>query len=130
MTVHRGGEVWKPAVAGVSYHPVTGPAKPAATAGARLSQMRSLCRRIEVVGIWGENEPSEWSLRMLTTPVHRYQSEPDRILDGAVFVFTQGGTNPEAIGLIELIETDAGPRWQVAVTPLSHYAVRAGSTAS
>jgi hypothetical protein len=118
-------EIWKPAAAGVAYHTVKGSAKPAATAGGRLSQLRSLGRRIEVVGIWGQDAPSEWSLRMLTTPVYRYQSEPDRILDGAVFAFTQGGTNPEAIALVELIETDAGPRWQVAVTRLTHYAVRA-----
>jgi hypothetical protein len=122
---YDGREIWKPATAGVSFHPISGPAKPAATAGARLSQMRSLLRRVEVIGIWGEKESSEWSLRMLTTPVHRYASPPDRIVDGAVFAFTQGGTNPEAVALIELAETDDGPRWQVAVTRLTHYAVRA-----
>ncbi len=118
-------EIWKPAGPGITFHAIDGPAKPAASAGGRLTQMRTLMRRIEVIGIWGEKEPSEWSLRMLTTPVHRYQSEPDNVVDGAVFGFTQGGTNPEAIGLIELISTDAGPKWQVAVTRLTHYGVRA-----
>jgi hypothetical protein len=118
-------EVWKPAGPGITFHTIDGPPKPVASAGGRLTQMRTLMRRLEVIGIWGEKEPSEWSLRMLTTPVHRYQSEPDKVVDGAVFGFTQGGTNPEAIGLIELISTDAGPKWQVAVTRLTHYGVRA-----
>ncbi len=118
-------EVWKPSGPGLSFHPLDGAPKPSSSAAARLTQMRSLMRRIEVVGIWGEREPTDWALRMLTTPVHRYHSEPDKILDAAVFAFTQGGTNPEAIGLVELIDSDAAPRWQVAVTRLTHYGVRA-----
>lgn len=63
---------------------------------------------------------------MLTAPVHRYQSEPDDIVDGAVFAFTQGGTNPEAIALVEVVKKkDASLVWQVAVTRLSQYASRA-----
>ncbi len=118
-------EVWKPEGPGVTFHPLDSAPKPATTAGGRLTQMRTLMRRLEVIGIWGEKEPSEWSLRMLTTPVHRYESEPDKILDGAVFGFTQGGTNPEAIALIEVWETEAGPKWQVAVARLTQYGVRA-----
>jgi hypothetical protein len=120
-----GREVWKPTGPGIEFHPLDGAAKPAASAGGRLAQMRTLARRIEVVGIWGEKESSQWALRMLTAPVHRYQSEPDQILDGAVFAFTQGGTNPEAIALVELIQGDPGPRWQVAVARLTQYGVRA-----
>lgn len=119
----EGREIWKPAGPGVTFHPVAGPTKPANTATGRLRQMRELARGVEVVGIWGEKEASEWVLRMLTTPVYRYRSEPDRILDGAVFGFTQGGTNPEALILVELIEKDEGPQWQVAAARLSQYAV-------
>jgi hypothetical protein len=118
-------EVWKPVAPGVKFHVLDGETKPALAEGARLVQMRSLTRQIEVIGTWGENEPTDWALRMLTTPIHRYKSEPDGILDGAIFAFTQGGTNPEAIALIEAIETSAAQRWQVAVTRLSQYAVRA-----
>jgi hypothetical protein len=118
-------EVWQPAGPGITFHPLDGPAKPAATAAGRLTQLRTLMRRVEVIGIWGEKEPSEWSLRMLTAPIHRYQSEADGVLDGAVFAFTQGGTNPEAIGVIEHFASDAGPKWQVAVARLTQYGVKA-----
>ncbi len=118
-------EVWKPAAPGVTFHPVKNPPQPATTEGGRLVQMRSLARRLEVIGIWGEKEPSEWSLRLLTTPAHRYASEPDEIVDGAIFVFTQGGTNPEAIALVELIGKEQARTWQVAVTRLTSFAVQA-----
>jgi hypothetical protein len=118
-------EVWKPASPGIKFYPVPNSPPPAATAGGRLTQMRALARRLEVIGFWGEKEPSEWSLRMLTTPAHRYSSEPDEIADGAIFAFTQGGTNPEAVALVEAVGKPEMLRWQVAVTRLSQYPVRA-----
>jgi hypothetical protein len=104
---------------------VSGPAALADTASGRLTQLRALARQLEVVGIWGEKEASDWSLRLLTAPVYRYRSERESIRDGAIFAFTQGGTNPEAIGIVEAIETEQGLRWQVAVTRLTQYGIRA-----
>jgi hypothetical protein len=82
-------------------------------------------RRTRVVGIWGEKEASEWALRELTTPVYRYSSASEGIRDGAIFAFSQGGTNPEAIALVELIEKDGEPHWQIAVARLTKYGIRA-----
>jgi hypothetical protein len=117
-------EVWTPAGAGVTFHPLDAKNRPAAAAAARLGQMRTLLRQIEAVGIWGEKESSEWSLRLLTTPIHRYASEEEGIVDGAVFALTQG-TNPEAIALIEAVKKEDALQWQVAVTRLSQYGSRA-----
>ncbi len=66
-------------------------------------------------------------MRTLTTPLFRYASEPDGIVDGAVFAYTQGGTNPEAISLIEAVASGANskPHWRLAVTRLTSYGVRA-----
>jgi hypothetical protein len=118
-------QVWKPAEAGLHFLTVSGPAALADTASGRLTQLRALARQLEVVGIWGEKEASDWSLRLLTAPVYRYQSERESIRDGAIFAFTQGGTNPEAIGIVEAVDTEQGLRWQVAVTRLTQYGIRA-----
>jgi hypothetical protein len=117
-------EVWKPAGPGVTFHTLESKTKPAASAGARLGQMRLLVRQLEIVGIWGETDTSEWTLRMLTTPIYRYQSEDEGIVDGAIFAFTQG-TNPEAIALIEAVNKDDTLQWQLAVARLSQYGSRA-----
>jgi hypothetical protein len=77
--------------------------KPAATAAARLAQMRQLARR------FAAKERYRGDLidcRLLTQPIDRYQSAAEKIADGAIFAFTNG-TNPE-IGLV--FESD-GERW-------------------
>jgi hypothetical protein len=88
--------------------------------------MRALARKVQVIGNWGQ-PPTDWQLRTLTTPLFRYASEPDGIVDGAVFAYTQGGTNPEAIALIEAMAVDAKSKlhWRIAVTRLTSYGVRA-----
>jgi hypothetical protein len=117
--------IWTPAGPGVDFHPIRAQPKPSDSAGVRLGQMRSLARQIQVVGIWGEVESSEWRLRMLTTPIHRYNFEEEGVVDAAVFGYTQGGTNPEAIALIEIVRQDGELGWRVAVTRLSKYGIRA-----
>jgi hypothetical protein len=117
-------DVWKPASAGVTFIPVDGPTLSSTSAG-RLTQLRAIARRLEIVGIWGEKEASDWALRMLTAPVHRYHSESESIQEGAIFAFTQGGTNPEAVVIVEAVATKQDVQWQVAVTRLTQYGIRA-----
>ncbi len=122
-----GRDVWKPASPGVRFLDLNeNEGQPAENDNARLTQMRALARKIQVVGNWGE-VPTDWQLRTLTTPLFRYASEPDGIVDGAVFAYTQGGTNPEAISLIEAMAADAKskPHWRIAVTRLTAYGIRA-----
>lgn len=122
-----GQDVWKPASPGIRFHDLgETEGRPSDNSSARLTQMRALARKIQVIGNWGQ-PPTDWQLRTLTTPLFRYASEPDGIVDGAVFAYTQGGTNPEAISLIEAIAGDAKTNlhWRIAVTRLTSYGVRA-----
>lgn len=122
-----GRDVWKPTSPGVRFHDLgESEGLPSDNENARLTQMRGLARKIQVIGNWG-TPPTDWQLRILTTPLFRYASEPDGIADGAVFAYTQGGTNPEAISLIEaMAETSTSKRhWRIAVTRLTAYGVRA-----
>lgn len=123
----EGRDVWKPASPGIRFHDLgETDGLPSDNDNARLTQMRGLARKIQVIGNWG-TPPTDWQLRTLTTPLFRYASEPDGIADGAVFAYTQGGTNPEAIALIEAVaETSKSKRhWRIAVTRLTAYGVRA-----
>jgi hypothetical protein len=85
--------------------------KPAATAAARLTQMRQQVRRFAVTERI-KNELIE--CRLLAQPIDRYQSEAAKIADGAIFAFANG-TNPE-IGVV--FESD-GQRWRYAILRLS-----------
>ena len=122
-----GQDVWKPTSPGVRFHDLDeNEGQPSDNDNARLTQMRGLARKIQVIGNWG-TPPTDWQLRMLTTPLFRYASEPDGIVDGTVFAYTQGGTNPEAIALIEALggDTKSKRHWRIAVTRLTAYGVRA-----
>ena len=119
-------QIWKPVGPGVMFHRFEGKQpKPAESNAARLTQMRGLARRLKVTGIWGEDESSEWELRMLTTPILRYKSDAEDVADAAVFAFTQGGTNPEAIALVELVERNGMGTWRIAASRLTKYGIRA-----
>ncbi len=118
--------VWQPNGPGIRFLDLDESAgKPSDNESARLTQMRVIARKIQVIGNWG-TPPSDWQLRILTTPLYRYASEPDKVLDGAIFAYTQGGTNPEGISLIEAVTREkAESHWRIAVTRLTSFGVKA-----
>ena len=74
-----GQDVWKPASPGIRFHDLDETeGRPSDNGSARLTQMRALARKIQVIGNWGQ-PPTDWQLRTLTTPLFRYASEPDGI---------------------------------------------------
>jgi hypothetical protein len=85
--------------------------KPGATAAERLVQMRQLARRFAARERLN-NESIE--CRLLTQPIDRYQSTPEKIVDGAIFAYANG-TNPE-LGVV--FESD-GERWLYGVIRLT-----------
>ena len=85
--------------------------KPAATAGERLVQMRQLARRFAAKERLN-NESIE--CRLLAQPIDRYQSAPEKIVDGAIFAHANG-TNPE-VGIV--LESD-GERWRYGTVRLT-----------
>lgn len=102
---------WDPAGSGLKVQELPDAPKPAATAAARLVQMRELVRRFGA----RENVNKELiECRLLTQPIDRYKSEADRIADGAIFALANG-TNPE-VGIV--LESD-GERWRYGTLRLS-----------
>ncbi len=78
----------------------------------RLRQMKDISRRFEAHQFWDPNN-SRFEMRLLVQPVLRYQDEPAKLIDGAVFVLAHG-TNPE---VLVQIEAHAGepPRWKYSL---------------
>lgn len=121
-----GNVIWEPTDPGVKFETLTELGTPAATETLRLTQMRRAVREYRFVDNWGEEakrERAEWELRLMPTPLLRYASRSHKILDGALFAFAQG-TNPEALVLVEAVETSAGPVWRAAPSRLTGYHVR------
>lgn len=76
----------------------------------RLRQMKEISRRFEAHEFWDPNN-SRFEMRLLVQPVHRYQDESAKLIDGTVFVLAHG-TNPEVLVQIEAHGTEQPPRWK------------------
>jgi len=119
----NGQLLWAPSTPAVSRMVMEGAAPPADQKAARLTQMRAIARRFRFNSLWGEENPSDWELRLLPTPLHRFSSDEAHVIDGAIFGYAQG-TNPETVVLVESVATDAGPRWEATPSRLTGYAVK------
>lgn len=97
-----GRVLWNCAQPGAEFHTVPDAPPPEQSAAARLRQMKSLARgfRTTLMG-WHSNDADREVLRMLPTPVYRYEGHE---ADGAIFAFVQG-TDPEAFLLLEVGKT-------------------------
>jgi hypothetical protein len=102
---------WDPAGSALKLEELPDAPKPAATAPARLAQMRQLARRFAAKERIN-NESIE--CRLMAQPIDRYQLEADKIADGAIFAFANG-TNPE-VGVV--FESD-GERWRYGTLRLT-----------
>jgi hypothetical protein len=102
---------WEPASSALAMKELPDAPKPAASATARLVQMRKLARRFATKERI-KNESIE--CRLLTQPIDRYQSAAEKVVDGAIFAFANS-TNPE-IGLV--FESD-GERWLYGILRLT-----------
>jgi hypothetical protein len=108
-----GKVVWEPEPAGVEFKPLPGAPKPGATAAARLIQMRALAAQFSVVADYGIDKEQKEDLRLMATPVFRYLSAAQDVLDGGLFAFTKG-TDPDAFLLIEARGKKDAAEWQFA----------------
>jgi hypothetical protein len=103
---------WHPR-AGLPRKELPDAAAPAATAGARLLQMRRLAR--EFTGHSVDRDGKRWELRLLPTPLYRYPAAKSGVVDGALFaLMSSAGTDPEVLLVIEAKETDGKLRWEYA----------------
>jgi hypothetical protein len=102
---------WDPAGSALDLKELPDVPRPAATAAARLAQMRQLARRF-VAKERLNKEPIE--CRLLAQPIDRYQSAAEKIVDGAIFAYANG-TNPE---LAVVFESD-GECWRYGIIRLT-----------
>ena len=116
-----GKPLWIPEQPGVTFAELPGSSKPADEPRQRLVQMRAIARRFGVIDHWGIKDPTDWTLRLLPTPLYRYEVK-DEVVDGALFGYVL--TSPEALLLLEARKTDKGLVWHYAVSRFTRFGVR------
>lgn len=97
--------VWAPRAAGVVAQPLPEAEPPATGKAQRLAQMRDIARRFEVT--LHRNEEELTQLRVLTTPIYRYEAADNGIVDGGLFAFVTTN-DPEMLLLIEAARVKSG----------------------
>ena len=115
----NGATVWSPTTGGLVAQPVKGAPIPAEGKSQRLTQMRDIARRFSVT--WFNSRTDEATqLRLQTSPLYRYDSEPANIVDGALFAVVSTN-DPEIFLLVEAARerTGAAPRWQFSLARMS-----------
>lgn len=120
----RAGEqpLWNPRLPALAFKPLDHEKPPAETAAARLVQLRNIAKEFQVVCHWGGKGKPDWQLRLLTTPLFRYQVPEEGVIDGALFGFIQSG--PESVLLVEARKTPRGLEWYYAASRSTSYYVK------
>jgi len=115
---------WNTKTPGTRFAELAGAAPPAASARARLGQMRSLAREFttELTDKRGGDEVVR-KLRLLDQPVYRFESPSHKVLDGGLFAFVEG-TDPEAWLILEAVESPSGRTWRFALARMNIDALR------
>gem|GEM_PF-1018986 len=122
MSTQNQGKFWTPRDPGVTFAALENAPSPAAEPRTRLRQMRDLARQFEVIDHWGIKDPTDWQLRLLTSPLYRYEVPGEGVIDGAMFAYVLT-TSPEALLLLEARKTAAGLEWSYAVSRSTRFAV-------
>ncbi len=112
------GETWTPHSSNVKFLPLPGAPVPAETPAARLRQMKGIVQNMAAHQLWSwpGGDGARHELRLLATPVHRYEDRAQQLVDGALFIVAQG-TNPEATLFLEAVMPvdEAKPIWQFGI---------------
>lgn len=112
VTRPGGYNEWKPR-RGLARQELPDAGTPAATAAARLVQMRRLAR--EFSGHSVNKEGQRWQLRLLPAPLYRYPAAEAGVVEGALFTLVStAGTDPEVLLLIEARKEGEKTHWQYA----------------
>ncbi len=128
LAMKKGDNVfWEPKEAAETFRPLTDAPAPAATPGRRLVQMKSLAAEFTAADDFKINisdvETTRHALRLLTTPLHRYEDAAAGIQDAALFAFVHG-TDSEVFLVLESRAAGGGAfRWHYALAPMTCWAV-------
>jgi hypothetical protein len=105
---------WEMAASSLKFRPVPDSDEPVADRRRRLLQMKKLIRRFGAIETKSrQGKPTREQLRLLPTPLYRYEKESDLIVDGAVFCFVHT-TDPEALVVLEAVRSGETTRWEYA----------------
>jgi hypothetical protein len=103
---------------GLEWKPIPNAPAPADTPPGRDRQARRLAERFSADEVDRKNVRSH--LRLLTTPLHRYDTSDSPVSrGGALFAFCQQ-TDPQLLLLIEARKAGVGYRWEYAVAGFSN----------
>jgi hypothetical protein len=92
---------------------------PAGGKTALLRQMKEIATRFAATLIDPKADTRQ-EMRLLPRPIHRYEKPAGGLLDGGVFGLTSNGTNPDAVLVLELHETEGEKaEWQFGVTGMT-----------
>lgn len=113
---------WKPQ-AGLERKELPDSGVPGDTPAARLLQMKKLAA--EFAGHSIDRDGVRWELKLLPTPLYRYQPAKTGVVDGALFaLISTAGTDPEVLLVVEAKETDGKARWEYALGRFSDLELR------
>ena len=111
--------IWKPQSSGITFKEFPDAPPPAAAAGSRLNQMRSLTRRFAAqLADKRAGETVSRELRLLNQPVHRYESPKQGVIDGAMFAFVEV-TDPEAWIILEAVKSEEKTTWRYGLARMN-----------
>src|SRR5204863_6612618 len=114
--------LWTPPQDAAVFKPLADSPLPADRPNVRLSQMRKLAERFQVVDRWGMKDPTDWQLRLLTTPLFRYKVPDENVVDAALFGYVLT-TSPEALLLLEARRAGNELRWHYAVSRFTRFEI-------
>ena len=124
LYARRGGNTrWQPTTPGVEFRPLPDAPKPAASAAARLRQMRAIADEFVADDDFGGGGTYR-RLRMLTKPIARYGKPGGTPEDGALFAFVED-LDSEVFLFVEARQGKDGLKWQYGLAPMGCWAVKA-----
>ena len=123
--LRRGKEVyWKSDKPTIRFQALEDVKAPVSKKALRTAQMRRIAAGFKLWDDHGWTKTVRQPLRLLTQPIYRYTDKQRKVTDGAVFVFALSN-DPEAVLLLEAIDTEAGPAWRYAFSPVTIYKLEA-----
>lgn len=119
-------KVWSPRSRYSKFEKLPDSPKPSDNAALRLSQMKTMAARFEVIDGFHDQDskPQPQVLRMMSRPTYRYGRADGEIIDGALFTFVVA-TDPEACLLIEIHRKGDETHWEYMLLPMTIYSLDA-----
>jgi hypothetical protein len=129
LTMQSGGVTrWQAKSGPGEFRALEGAPAAADSAGRRLVQLKALAARFAASDDFKisstDKETTRHELRLLPTPVYRYEDKAAGIRDAAVFAFVHG-TDPEVFLTLEYRDAGGKGGWHYALAPMTCWAVQA-----